>query len=192
MLPSYYLGKPVTKGHLSCRDSLAWIQRCPSSQVLLYFHPILTCVFHASIMQFFHTVHFHTFSHWLTTWRGNSTSTYKSLFTGGPYVTTEKFRESSGGFSSISTWSSVYTLLVCVTTPTHNPDVEGSCPCCAGLASPRVPNPDRREESHVGANQPSEACHRSLFSGGSKGGGRVRGVRTLPEIPWKKFLLMEK
>ena len=30
-----------------------------------------------------------------------------------------------------------------------NPDVEGSCPCCAGLA--RVPNPDRREESHVGA-----------------------------------------
>ena len=33
-----------------------------------------------------------------------------------------------------------------------NPDVEGSCPCCAGLASlARVPNPDRREESHVGA-----------------------------------------
>ena len=33
-----------------------------------------------------------------------------------------------------------------------NPDVEGTCPCCAGLASlARVPNPDRREESHVGA-----------------------------------------
>ena len=35
---------------------------------------------------------------------------------------------------------------------TPNPDVEGSCPCCAGLASlARVQNPDRREESHVGA-----------------------------------------
>ena len=46
MVSSYYLGKPVTKrGHLSCRDTLAWIQRCPSSQVLLYFHPFLTCVF---------------------------------------------------------------------------------------------------------------------------------------------------
>ena len=33
-----------------------------------------------------------------------------------------------------------------------NPDVEGSCPCCAGLASlARVPNTDRHEESHVGA-----------------------------------------
>ena len=36
-----------------------------------------------------------------------------------------------------------------------NPDVEGICPWCAGLASPlaRVPNPDRREESHVGARE---------------------------------------
>ena len=29
MVSSYYLGKPVTKGHLSCNDTLAWIQRCP-------------------------------------------------------------------------------------------------------------------------------------------------------------------
>ena len=37
-----------------------------------------------------------------------------------------------------------------------NPDVEGSCPCCAGLASlARVQNPDRREESHVGARVPT-------------------------------------
>ena len=65
-MSSYYLGKPVTKGHLSCRDTLAWIQRCPSSQVLLYFHPILTCVFHASIMQFFHT---YTSTHFLINWQ---------------------------------------------------------------------------------------------------------------------------
>ena len=81
MVSSYYLDKPVTKGHLSCRDTLVWIQRCSSSQVLLYFHPILTCVFMQVLCSCLHTVHFHTFSHWLTTWRGNSTSTYKSLFT---------------------------------------------------------------------------------------------------------------
>ena len=41
-----------------------------------------------------------------------------------------------------------------------NPDVEGSCPCCAGLASlARVPNPDRREESHVGARRRGDMIH---------------------------------
>ena len=43
----------------TCHVGILWpgYRGVPSSQVLLYFHPILTCVFHASIMQFFfHTV----------------------------------------------------------------------------------------------------------------------------------------
>ena len=51
-----------------------------------------------------------------------------------------------------------------------NPDVEGSCHCCAGLASlARVPNPDRREESHVGAR----IClgYGPYICGGGGGGG---------------------
>ena len=39
----------------TCHVGILWhgYRGVPSSQVLLYFHPILTCVFHASIKQFF-------------------------------------------------------------------------------------------------------------------------------------------
>ena len=57
-----------------------------------------------------------------------------------------------------------------------NPDVEGSCPCCAGLASlARVPNPDRREESHVGATLALARFQAKLVLGLAAANVKIRG-----------------
>ena len=144
-------GENLWRRDLSCRDTLAWIQRCPSSQVLLYFHPIFTCVFHASIMQFFHTVHFHTSSHWLTTWRGNSTSTYKSLFTCASYIAHYR----SNGYAPLHRtlslkwiWPAVSeTLVLNETKPTKRSQItdqnlrkEANAKCAVSVHAKRVSN----------------------------------------------------
>ena len=56
----------------TCHVGTLWpgYRGVPSSQVLLYFHPILTCVFHASIMQvFFSYCSLHTSTHFLIDWQ---------------------------------------------------------------------------------------------------------------------------
>ena len=58
----------------------------PRHRFYCIFIQFLHVFFMQVLCSFVHTVHFHTFSHWLTTWRGNSTSTYKSVFTCTLYI----------------------------------------------------------------------------------------------------------
>ena len=56
----------------TCHVGTLWpgYRGIPSSQVLLFFHPILTYVFHASIMQvFFSYCSLHTSTHFLIDWQ---------------------------------------------------------------------------------------------------------------------------